>query len=80
VPASDGMAGARSGCAIDYKGEGKPATTSPPGDLGNIVALGAAVQDNMYRNSLDGIVRGFDVVTGRQLWYMEPDPRRSFPR
>lgn len=60
--------------AMDYKGEGKPATTSPPAIWGNVVALGAAVQDNMYRNSLDGIVRAFDVVTGRQLWSWNPIP------
>ena len=60
--------------ALDYKGEGKPATTSPPAIWGNIVALGVAVQDNMYRNSLDGIVRGFDIVTGRELWNWNPIP------
>jgi quinoprotein glucose dehydrogenase len=60
--------------ALDYKGEGKPATTSPPAVWGNVVALGAAVQDNMYRNSLDGIVRGFDVITGRELWSWNPIP------
>ncbi len=60
--------------ALDYKGEGKPATTSPPAVWGNVVALGAAVQDNMYRNSLDGIVRGFDIVTGRELWSWNPIP------
>jgi len=60
--------------ALDYKGEGKPATTSPPAVWGNVVALGAAVQDNMYRNSLDGIVRGFDIVTGRELWNWNPIP------
>ena len=60
--------------ALDYKGEGKPANTSPPAVWGNVVALGTAVQDNMYRNSLDGIVRGFDVVTGRELWSWNPIP------
>lgn len=60
--------------ALDYKGEGKPANTSPPAVWGNVVALGTAVQDNMYRNSLDGIVRGFDVVTGKPLWTWNPIP------
>ena len=60
--------------AFDYKGEGKPATTSPPAVWGNVVALGAAVQDNMYRNSLDGIVRAFDIVTGREIWSWNPIP------
>jgi membrane-associated protease RseP (regulator of RpoE activity) len=31
--------------ALDYKGEGKPATTSPPAIWGDVVALGVAVQD-----------------------------------
>ncbi|WP_421846458.1 pyrroloquinoline quinone-dependent dehydrogenase [Novosphingobium sp.] len=60
--------------ALDYKGEGKPANTSPPAVWGNVVALGTAVQDNMYRNSLDGIVRGFDVVTGKEVWNWNPIP------
>ena len=60
--------------ALDYKGEGKPANTSPPAVWGNVVALGTAVQDNMYRNSLDGIVRAFDVVTGQPLWSWNPIP------
>lgn len=60
--------------ALDYKGEGKPATTSPPAIWGDVMALGVAVQDNMYRNSLDGIVRGFDIVTGRELWSWNPIP------
>ncbi|WP_298194564.1 pyrroloquinoline quinone-dependent dehydrogenase [Novosphingobium sp.] len=60
--------------ALDYKGEGKPANTSPPAVWGNVVAVGTAVQDNMYRNSLDGIVRAFDIVTGRALWTWNPIP------
>ncbi len=60
--------------ALDYKGEGKPANSSPPAIWGNVVALGTAVQDNMYRNSLDGIVRGFDIITGRELWSWNPIP------
>jgi quinoprotein glucose dehydrogenase len=60
--------------ALDYKGEGKPANTSPPAIWGNVVAVGAAVQDNMHRNSLDGIVRAFDIVTGRELWSWNPIP------
>ena len=69
-----GQAGRVDLAALDYKGEGRPANTSPPAVWGNVVALGTAVQDNMYRNSLDGIVRGFDVVTGREMWSWNPIP------
>ncbi|WP_298287858.1 pyrroloquinoline quinone-dependent dehydrogenase [Novosphingobium sp.] len=60
--------------ALDYKGEGKPANTSPPAVWGNVIVVGVAVQDNMFRNALDGIVRGFDVVSGRELWSWNPIP------
>lgn len=60
--------------ALDYKGEGKPANTSPPAVWGNVVVMGTAVQDNMHRDSLDGIVRAFDIVSGRELWNWNPIP------
>ena len=60
--------------ALDYKGEGPLANTSPPAIYRNVVIVGASVTDNKFRNSLDGIVRAFDVVTGRELWSWNPIP------
>ena len=59
---------------LDYKGEGLLAETSPPAIVGDVVVVGAAVQDNAALNALDGIVRGFDIVTGRELWSWNPIP------
>jgi quinoprotein glucose dehydrogenase len=60
--------------ALDYKGEGLLAETSPPAIVGNVVVVGAAIQDNAAHNSLDGIVRGFDIQSGRELWSWNPIP------
>lgn len=74
-----GMGGKVDLGALDYKGEGKPANTSPPAVWDNIIVVGVAVQDNMYRNSLDGIVRAFDVMSGRELWSWNPIPANLSP-
>jgi quinoprotein glucose dehydrogenase len=63
-----GQGGGVNLAALDYKGEGPLANTSPPAIYRNVVIVGASVTDNKFRNSLDGIVRAFDVVTGRELW------------
>ena len=60
--------------ALDYKGMGQVANTSPPAIYKNIVIVGGAVRDNHERDSLDGIVRGFDAVSGRQIWAWNPIP------
>jgi quinoprotein glucose dehydrogenase len=59
---------------LDYHGDGLLAETSPPAIVGDVVVVGAAVQDNAAFNALDGIVRGFDVRTGRELWSWNPIP------
>jgi len=61
--------------ALDYGGDGQVATTSPPAIYGNAVIVGGAVADNKEKNSLDGIVRAFDAVTGRELWSWNPIPK-----
>jgi len=60
--------------ALDYKGVGQVANTSPPAIYKNVVIVGGAVRDNHERDSLDGIVRGFDAVSGKQLWAWNPIP------
>ena len=60
--------------ALDYKGVGQVANTSPPAIYKNVVIVGGAVRDNYERDSLDGIVRGFDAVSGKQIWTWNPIP------
>lgn len=60
--------------ALDYKGEGRLEASSPPAIYEDIVIVGGMVIDNKYRDSLDGIVRGFDARSGDELWSFNPIP------
>ena len=48
--------------------------TSPPTVVGNVVVLGSSIGDNQDIDVGSGAVRGFDAVTGSQLWSWEPIP------
>ncbi|AZI35146.1 membrane-bound PQQ-dependent dehydrogenase, glucose/quinate/shikimate family [Caenibius tardaugens] len=43
-------------------------TTSPATIIGNTAVVGSFVLDNMGTDNPSGVVRAFDVVTGRQIW------------
>lgn len=74
-PCADFGAGGRIDLnALDYMGEGNISMTSPPAIYRDVVIVGGTVIDNKYEDSLDGIVRGFDVRTGRELWSWNPIP------
>jgi quinoprotein glucose dehydrogenase len=51
--------------------------TSPPAIYRNIVIVGSAVGDNGAVEMPRGIVRAFDVRTGKQLWAWDPIPTSS---
>lgn len=59
---------------LDYKGDGRITSTSPPAIYQDVVIIGGTVIDNKWKDSLDGIVRGFDARTGEQLWSWNPIP------
>ena len=46
--------------------------TSPPTVVGDRVVLGSSVGDNQQLFPGSGAVRGFDAVTGKQMWSWEP--------
>jgi quinoprotein glucose dehydrogenase len=46
--------------------------TSPPIVVGKIIVLGSSVADNQKLFAGSGAVRGFDVLSGKQLWSWEP--------
>ncbi|MAF28498.1 MAG: quinoprotein glucose dehydrogenase [Croceicoccus sp.] len=48
--------------------EGATYTTSPPVIIGDTAVLGGYVRDNFKTNDPSGVVRAFDVTTGRMLW------------
>ncbi|KQM21066.1 membrane-bound PQQ-dependent dehydrogenase, glucose/quinate/shikimate family [Novosphingobium sp. Leaf2] len=43
-------------------------TTSPPVIVGNIAVLGSYVRDNFTKDDPSGVVRAYDVKTGRLIW------------
>jgi len=48
--------------------------TSPPLVLGDTVVVGGLVQDNLRVDAPSGVVRGYDVRTGRLRWAWDPVP------
>jgi quinoprotein glucose dehydrogenase len=48
------------------------AETSPITVVGNVLVVGSSIGDNRAVEEESGVVRGFDAVTGAQLWAWEP--------
>ena len=48
--------------------------TSPPTVVGDVVVIGSAVADNQAVDVEPGVVRGYDVHSGRLLWTWDPLP------
>ncbi len=48
--------------------------TSPPLVIGNVAVLGALVADQLKTDAPSGVVRAFDVRSGRMLWAWDPVP------
>jgi len=48
--------------------------TSPPTVVGDVVILGSSIGDNQSVSVAPGVVRGYDVHTGRQIWSWDPIP------
>jgi len=61
----------------DYEnyGDGFLIINSPPGVVGDLVIVGSVVQDTIP-NSKNGIVRAFDVRSGKLQWEFNPIPKR----
>ena len=51
--------------------------TSPPIVLDGVVVVGSSIDDNARTEMPEGIVRGYDARTGRQLWKWQPLERPS---
>lgn len=48
--------------------------TSPPTVVGDVVVVGSSIADNQQVDAESGVVRGYDAITGKQLWAWEPLP------
>ncbi|SEF55254.1 quinoprotein glucose dehydrogenase [Bryocella elongata] len=69
---TNGAVSLRDGVHISEHGD--YGMTSPPTVLGDVVVTGSAVADNQSAEIESGLVRGFDVLTGKLLWSWEPLP------
>lgn len=56
------------------------AITSPPAILGDLVITGAMVLDNRRSDGPGGVVRAFDVRSGKLVWFWDPLPPGATPR
>ena len=51
--------------------------TSPPAIAGNVAVVGSSIGDNRGTDIEIGVVRAFDVRSGRELWHWDPIPRTA---
>ncbi|HEV7489187.1 MAG TPA: pyrroloquinoline quinone-dependent dehydrogenase [Rhodanobacteraceae bacterium] len=51
--------------------------TSPPAIVGDVAVVGSSIGDNRGTDIELGVVRGFDVKSGRELWHWDPIPRTA---
>jgi len=56
---------------------GRYTVTSPPAIVGDVVVVGSAIGDNGRFDLSSGVVRGYDVRTGKLLWQWDPIPRAA---
>jgi quinoprotein glucose dehydrogenase len=54
---------------------GQYGVTSPPAIIGDVVVVGSSMGDNRRVDMEHGVVRAYDVRTGRKLWGWDPIPR-----
>lgn len=60
---------------FEYHGEGVITLPSPPAIYKDLVIIGSAMPDNVDNADVpDGIVRAFDVRSGREVWHFNPIP------
>ena len=61
---------------IDLReGIGAISVTSPPSIIGNTLVIGSSMGDNQRLDYERGVVRAYDVLTGKRLWSWDPIPR-----
>lgn len=62
------------GVSVSTRNPGEYALTSPPAILKDLVIVGAAIGDNNRVTAPSGVVRAFDVRTGKLRWAWDPVP------
>ncbi|WP_240469855.1 pyrroloquinoline quinone-dependent dehydrogenase [Cyclobacterium sp. SYSU L10401] len=65
-------------CSIDLrKGIGPISVTSPPAIIGNTLITGSSMGDNQRLDYERGVVRAYDVMSGKLKWSWDPIPRTA---
>jgi quinoprotein glucose dehydrogenase len=59
------------------KGGGEISFTSPPSIVGNTLIIGSSMGDNQKIDYDKGVVRAYDVLSGKPLWSWDPIPRKK---
>lgn len=65
----------RNGVVNLREGIGDISVTSPPAIIGNTLVIGSSMGDNQRLDYEKGVVRAYDVRTGKLLWSWDPIPR-----
>ena len=66
------------GGTIDLRKEAdNVSVTSPPAIIGNTIVVGSSFGDNERFDYPPGIVKAFDVISGKLIWSWDPIPRDS---
>jgi quinoprotein glucose dehydrogenase len=78
APCSDfgngGQINLADGVGVSERDPGEYQMTSPPTILRDLIIVGSAIGDNGRVNAASGVVRAFDVRTGKLRWAWEPLP------
>jgi quinoprotein glucose dehydrogenase len=62
------------GVSVSTRNPGEYAVTSPPAIIKDLVVVGAAIGDNNRVTAPSGVVRAYDVRTGKLRWAWDPVP------
>jgi quinoprotein glucose dehydrogenase len=62
------------GVSVAARNPGEYAVTSPPAIIKDLVVVGAAIGDNNRVTAPSGVVRAYDVRTGKLRWAWDPIP------
>jgi len=62
---------------VGNEDEGQYQVTSPPAVIGNIVVVGSSIGDNRAVKEASGVVRAYDVHSGKLVWSWDPIPHKA---
>jgi len=73
----DGEIDLSRGVRLSDRRVGEYSVTSPPAIAGDVAVVGSSIGDNGGTDLELGVVRGYDLRSGRLLWHWDPIPRAA---